>query len=199
MRPRRRLRSGTPERQQRSGAKWFLHRKNSQKFLSATKATGVSCVLMAQSGIRPEVLFNYRGNNGLRISAIADIEISSDQVTFTNIPARIIVREELSKSRNQYFTFIGEGGASYIADHIRDRIRSGEEIRSDSQLIVPRNSEFTTSDVTRITCNKRSAKLFSDLKFKGVVKRVGRGKYRLLEAYERNGIRVFEWVRTMTA
>lgn len=110
-------------------------------FLSATKATRVSCVLMAHSGLRPEVLGNYLGKDGLKIGDIVDLEFSGEDVNLKNVPARIIIREELSKSRKQYFTFIGSEGANYIVEYIKERIRSGEKISSESPLIIPRNEQ----------------------------------------------------------
>jgi hypothetical protein len=57
------------------------------------------------------------------------------------------------------------------------------------------NSEFTTEDVRILLRNERSAKLLSDLKFKGVIERTGRGKYRLLLPSERIDNRGHEWKR----
>ena len=57
------------------------------------------------------------------------------------------------------------------------------------------NSEFTTEDVRILLRNERSAKLLSDLKFKGVIERTGRGKYRLLLPSERIDSRGLEWKR----
>lgn len=108
-------------------------------FLSATKATRISCALMAHSGLRPEVIGDYLGKDGIRVGDILDMEISGEEITFKELPARIVVREELSKSRKQYFTFIGEESADYLADYLKYRIRSGEKVNSDTPLIVPRN------------------------------------------------------------
>lgn len=55
--------------------------------------------------------------------------------------------------------------------------------------------EFTTRDLSLITGTSRAAKLLSDLKFKGIVERVGHGRYRLLKPSERPDIRVLEWER----
>lgn len=57
------------------------------------------------------------------------------------------------------------------------------------------NSEFTTEDVKILLRNERSAKLLSDLKFKGVLERTGRGRYRLLPPSERFDNRSYEWKR----
>lgn len=56
-------------------------------------------------------------------------------------------------------------------------------------------NEFTSRDLFDLTGNYRSAKLLSDLKFRGLVERVGRGKYRLLKPSERPDSRQAEWNR----
>lgn len=56
-------------------------------------------------------------------------------------------------------------------------------------------SEFTTKDVKILFGSDRSAKLLSDLKFKGVAERTGRGRYRILTSEERLKNRSFEWKR----
>jgi hypothetical protein len=57
------------------------------------------------------------------------------------------------------------------------------------------NSEFTTEDVRVLLRNDRSAKLLSDLKFKGVIERTGKGRYRFLAPSKRTDIRNYEWKR----
>ncbi len=55
--------------------------------------------------------------------------------------------------------------------------------------------EFTTLDLAIATNNPRAAKLLSDLKMRGLVERVDRGKYRLFAPSERPDLRVTEWNR----
>ena len=74
----------------------------------------VVTALMAFTGVRPEVLGNLRGTDGLRIGDIPDLRIDEDGVTFDVVPAQIIVRKELSKARNRYFTFLGAEGCDYL-------------------------------------------------------------------------------------
>lgn len=56
-------------------------------------------------------------------------------------------------------------------------------------------NEFSTKELAIITGNPRSAKLLSDMKMKGIVERVGRGKYRVLPLSERPDTRIIEWER----
>lgn len=55
--------------------------------------------------------------------------------------------------------------------------------------------EFTTKDVSELTGNTRPGKLLSELKFRGIVERVGHGTYRCLKHNERPDIRKYEWRR----
>ncbi|MCI4352682.1 MAG: hypothetical protein L3K14_04760 [Thermoplasmata archaeon] len=56
-------------------------------------------------------------------------------------------------------------------------------------------SEFTVRDFATRVGNRRATKLLSDLKLRGYVARVGRGRYRRLEASERPDLRSSEWQR----
>lgn len=56
-------------------------------------------------------------------------------------------------------------------------------------------AEFAVRDFATRVGNRRAAKLLSDLKRRGYVARVGRGRYRRLEAGERPDLRTYEWRR----
>lgn len=56
-------------------------------------------------------------------------------------------------------------------------------------------SEFTVRDFSTRVGNPRAGKLLSDLKARGHVARVGRGRYRRLGPSERPDLRSFEWRR----
>lgn len=54
---------------------------------------------------------------------------------------------------------------------------------------------FTTRELANRLGGNRSAKLLSELKHRGLVERVGRGKYRCLEPEKRPDLRTAEWKR----
>ncbi len=56
----------------------------------------------------------------------------SNEITFDNMPAMVVIKQRLSKARNQYFTFIGKEGAIYIKDYLDERRKNGEELCYDS-------------------------------------------------------------------
>ncbi len=107
-------------------------------FLSGDKKTRTACVLMGHAGVRPESIGNYYGTDGLRVKDIPDIEIKEKVITFAKMPAMIVVRPELSKTRQQYFTFLSEEGCGYLKDYLEERMQNGEEITSDSPLVTPK-------------------------------------------------------------
>ena len=103
---------------------------------SARARERTSISLMALSGVRPEVLGNYQGKDGLKLADIKDLAISNNDIHFERIPARIVVRSTLSKAGHQYFTFLPEIGCKYLQGYIRERIAGGMPIRPDSPVIT---------------------------------------------------------------
>lgn len=120
----------------------------------ATSRGRVAIAIMAFSGLRPESLGDYEGTDGLRIGDIKDLRLS-DNIEFDKIPAMIVVRGKLSKARHQYFSFIGEEGATYIKEYLEERMKHGEELTYESPLLqfdvrgVKKNRFLRTTLVTR--------------------------------------------------
>lgn len=120
----------------------------------ATSRGRVSIPIMAFSGFRPETLGNYEGTDGLRLGDIKELKIS-DEIEFTKIPATIMVKTRLSKARNQYFSFIGEEGITYIKEYLEERKKNGEELTYESPLLqfdvrgTKKNDFMRTMLVTR--------------------------------------------------
>ena len=107
-------------------------------FLSGDKKTRVACVLVAHSGLRIEVLGNYRGDDGLRVKDFPEMEVKDGRVEFKKVPTMVVVRKELSKARHQYFTFLSEEGCEYLKDYLEERMRDGEKVTGDSAIITPK-------------------------------------------------------------
>ena len=93
--------------------------------------------LIAFSGLRPGSIGNYTGNDGLSIGDIIDLKVDKDGATFEKLPALMIVRADLSKSRKRYHSFIGTQSAKYLKEYINQRIQDGEKINSKSPVITP--------------------------------------------------------------
>ena len=99
--------------------------------------TRSSISLMAFSGIRPQVMGNYDGTDGLKLADLPDLVIEPDgkSVSFAHVPARVTVRASLSKARNKYFTFLPSEGCEYVLGYLRKRISAGEKLTLDSHVI----------------------------------------------------------------
>ena len=103
----------------------------------ATLRERVSISLMAFSGLRPEVLGNIDGSDGLTIGDILDLKIEKGKVEFNTVPAQIAVKPDLSKIRTRYFSFIGPEGSEYLKEYLETRIANGERLTKDSPVILP--------------------------------------------------------------
>jgi hypothetical protein len=102
--------------------------------------TRASIAIIALAGCRPEVQGNRNGNDGLRIGDIPDLKIVEDkgkqrEAIFDKVPARIIVRASLSKTRKQYFTYMPEEGCEILKQHLDEMIGSGELLTAISPVI----------------------------------------------------------------
>ncbi|MHB8361185.1 MAG: site-specific integrase [Thermoplasmataceae archaeon] len=106
----------------------------SKIFRKASTRGRLSMSLLALSGLRPESLGNYEGTDGLVIGDIEDLDI--DKLTFTRIPAKVNVRNNLSKARFRYFSFLSEEGCMYMLDYLSERINAGEKLDAKSPLLI---------------------------------------------------------------
>ena len=106
--------------------------------LSGDKKSRATCVVIAHSGIRMEVLGNYEGKDGLTIGDLPELKIENGSVSFVKKPAILTVRRELSKAGHQYFTFLTNEACEYIEDYLNERLREGEHLLQKSPLITPK-------------------------------------------------------------
>ena len=120
----------------------------------ATSRGRVAIAIMAFSGLRPESLGDYEGTDGLRLGDLKDLHLSDD-IQFEKVPATVMVKSKLSKARHQYFSFVGEEGATYIKEYLEERRKQGEELTYESPLLqfdvrgVKKNAFLRTTLVTR--------------------------------------------------
>ena len=105
---------------------------------SASARERVIISFVAFAGLRPQVLGKYDSSDGLKLSDIKDLEIKANgaDIAFTSIPARIMVRPNLSKTGNQYFTYLPDVGCRFLQGYVRERIANGERIDKDSPVIT---------------------------------------------------------------
>jgi hypothetical protein len=122
-----------------------------------------SIALMAFSGVRPQVLGDTMGENGLELRDLPELEINGNRVNFTKIPTLVVVRPELSKAKHRYLTFLGPEGCEYLKTYLENRIAQGETLGPKSPIIVfkkgygetgYRETSRTNLHVTRKTLTK---------------------------------------------
>ena len=100
----------------------------------ATPRDKVSICLMAFSGLRPGVIGDLYGKNGLRMGDLDSWSIQNGEISF-EIPIMITVRSILSKTSNRYLTFLCEEGSHHLKNYIDSRIRQGEIINNESPVV----------------------------------------------------------------
>ena len=97
--------------------------------------------LMAKSGLRPGVIGNHMGTDGLQIRDLPDIAIHNKIAECIRTPNRIIVRRELSKAGHQYFTFSTKSATRNLISYLNRRLAHGETLNEDSPVIPPNDHD----------------------------------------------------------
>ncbi len=105
--------------------------------LSGTPRIRIACALVAFSGLRPEVLGNYLGTDGLTLRDFPELRVGKSGVEFSATPTLIRIRPELSKNSNGYLSFLSQEGCEYLKQYLEERVRAGDKLGPDSDLIHP--------------------------------------------------------------
>jgi hypothetical protein len=108
------------------------------KFCNPRQAAEVA--LMAFAGVRPHVLGNYHGSDGLRIHDLPELEIDNKRIVFKMIPTRILIRDNLSKTGYNYETFLCQEGCMKLEECLLSRMKVGEELAPESPVIAEMTS-----------------------------------------------------------
>lgn len=118
-----------------------------RRILDAADARARATIaFLAQAGVRPGVLGNQRGTDGLRLRDLPEAKLTANGLEFIKVPTRIQVPAQLNKVNHAYFTFLGPEGCDYLAASIQERIQSGESITPDSAVTRPKVGAFAKSD-----------------------------------------------------
>jgi integrase len=80
--------------------------------------------LVAFAGLRLQVLGDYLGRDGLKVEDFPEMTIWSGRVEFKRVPTKLVVRATLSKTGNEYVTFLNEEGCEYLQAWLEDRMHS---------------------------------------------------------------------------
>ena len=109
----------------------------SEVFSRASLRASVMISLMSKSGLRPEVLGNHDGTDGLQMRDLPDIVIHQGMTKCIRTPNQVIVRRELSKAKHQYFTFLTSSGTKKLVAYLNDRLACGKPLHGNSPVVAP--------------------------------------------------------------
>lgn len=99
--------------------KVLFNQEDLKKVLSACNVRSrMAASIVAFLGIRLQSLGNETGNDGIKLSDLPDLVLDREGPKFEKIPAKIIIRKEISKKRHEYFTFLGPEGCSYVLTYL---------------------------------------------------------------------------------
>jgi integrase len=108
-----------------------------------------SISLIAFSGLRPQVLGDMRGEDGLKVKDLPEMKVSGKNVEFNAIPTKVVVRPELSKARHKYFTFLPSEGCEYLKDYLEKRLATGESFNPLTAIISVKKGYEETGSATK--------------------------------------------------
>ncbi len=106
-------------------------------FDRASLRSGATISLIGKAGLRPEVIGSFDASEGLVLKDLPELQIIHGTARFVKIPAKILVRKNLSKAGHNYFTYITELGTKKIVAYLNERLSKGEVLDSESPLIAP--------------------------------------------------------------
>ncbi|MDE2975324.1 MAG: hypothetical protein OXU64_11525 [Gemmatimonadota bacterium] len=110
---------------------------------AADPRTRACMSLMAFAGVRPQVIGNHDGTDGLRVSDIEGLRADGGKggtLSLERTPATVTIRPQISKAGHRYFTFLTSQGCSYLLGYLRGRAAAGERMGPDSPLICTRRT-----------------------------------------------------------
>lgn len=101
----------------------------------------VAIALMAYAGVRPEVIGNFDGSDGLRLGDLPELSLYPEP-RFITTPAKVVVRPSLSKMNNQYITFLN----SFACEIIEMALKKRRDLEPDAPLVKHKKGGFLKTD-----------------------------------------------------
>ena len=93
--------------------------------------------MMAFTGMRPQVMGNADGTDGLVLGDFPELVLDGDSPYFTTMPAQVLVRRSVSKNGSKYVTFLLRAGCDIVTGYLRERMLAGEVLTPQTPLIRP--------------------------------------------------------------
>lgn len=112
-------------------------------FTGANLRQGTIMSLIAKSGLRPQVIGNIDGTDGLILQDFPELALVNGKWCFTERTPRIIVRKTISKARHEYFTYMTKLEQHWFLSYLNHRMAKGETLNPKSPAVSPaRQSPF---------------------------------------------------------
>jgi PAS domain-containing protein len=124
-----------------------------------------ACSLVAFAGLRLEVLGDYLGNDGLELRDLPELAIRKSRVEFKEIPTTIMVRKNLSKTSNQYLTFLCDEGCEYLSEYLEWRLSRGEKLTAQTAIITPKRRDLVGEHIRTLNIGDMMRKPIRDAGF----------------------------------
>lgn len=127
-----------------------------RRVMDAADARGRSALAMlAYAGLRPHVMGNRKGLDGLRFKHFTEAHLTPEGLVFDKVPTRLDIPAHLSKTKRPWFTFLGPEGCEYVAAMVKERLQRGEALTPESAVIAPKGhrpfmSSLSISGVMRV-------------------------------------------------
>jgi integrase len=90
-------------------------------------------LLLAHSGVRPQVVGSYRGERGLSLGDLPDLDLKT--LSFREVPFIVRIPAELSKTGVAYVSMGSKESAETISAYLAQRREGGEELTSESPVV----------------------------------------------------------------
>jgi integrase len=110
-----------------------------------------SIALMALAGLRPQVLGDMKGTDGLEVRDLPEMRVEGGRVTFSKVPTMVVVRPSLSKAKHRYFTFLASEGCDYLMAYLERRLALGEDLGPRSTIITAKQGHEDTGFRSHVT------------------------------------------------
>lgn len=149
---------------------------------AADPRTRACMSLMAFAGVRPQVIGNRDGTDGLRVSDVVGLRADGGKggtLSLERTPATVTIRPQISKAGHRYFTFLTSQGCTYLLGYLRGRAAAGERMGPNSPLICMKRTACTQAAGGREFMSTHAV----TLPIRSAIRSVTKGRPYVLRAY----------------
>ena len=146
--------------------------------------TSATVCLIAQAGLRIQVIGDDYGDDGLTIGDLPELKVCENHVEFTRVPTMVVVRAALSKTRHRYFTFLPAEGCEHLSAYLNKRLASSETFTAKTPVIAAKQGY---ENVGRNSRKKMVSQFISTINVSRIIREAMRPRFKwrpyVLRAY----------------